>query len=92
LSATLHPTVPVHAPLVFDLIDTWSHRSVAQCTYFVAPPDGRVYPTRPTSAAEAEGRRSERFQVNTPSRDTIELPGEETNSIFPMTLDLRLPH
>jgi uncharacterized protein (DUF2126 family) len=92
LSATLHPTVPVHAPLVFDLIDTWSQRSVAQCTYFVAPPDGRVYPTRPTTAAEAEGRRSERFQINTPSQDTIELPGEETNSIFPMTLDLRLPH
>jgi uncharacterized protein (DUF2126 family) len=92
LSATLHPTVPVHAPLIFDLIDTWSQRSVAQCTYFVAPPDGRVYPTRPISAQEAEGRRKERFKINVPPQETMELPGEETNPIFPMTLDLRLPH
>jgi uncharacterized protein (DUF2126 family) len=91
LSATLHPTVPVHVPLVFDLIDTWGMRSVARCTYFVAPPDGRVYPTRPTSAHEAEGRRKERFQINVPPQETMELAGEETNPIFPMTLDLRLP-
>jgi len=28
LSATLHPTIPVHTPLVFDLIDTWKERSI----------------------------------------------------------------
>ncbi len=29
LSAALHPTIPVHTPLVFDLIDTWTQRSSA---------------------------------------------------------------
>ena len=33
LSAALHPTIPVHTPLVFDLIDTWKDRIVSRCTY-----------------------------------------------------------
>ena len=62
LSATLHPTIPVHAPLVFDLIDLWKERSVGRCIYHTKPPDGRVYTARPADAAEAEDRRRERFQ------------------------------
>ena len=27
----LHPTIPVDEPLVFDLVDTWMHRSVGGC-------------------------------------------------------------
>jgi uncharacterized protein (DUF2126 family) len=91
LSTTLHPTIPVHAPLVFELIDTWRERSMGQCTYHVGPPDGRIYEGRPGSAAEAEERRRERFQVTslTPGRVTVQ--SEELNPSFPMTLDLRLP-
>jgi uncharacterized protein (DUF2126 family) len=91
LSATLHPTVPVHAPLVFHLIDCWTQRSIGQCTYHVEPPDGRHYTGRPVNAAEAEGRRLERFKVTVPSPDGIEVPESEVNSIFPGTLDLRVP-
>ncbi len=91
LSATLHPTIPVHAPLVFELIDGWMGRSIAQCTYSVDPPDGRWYPSRPVNAAEAEARRQERFQINSPQPDRVTAPEEEVNPIFPGTLDLRIP-
>jgi uncharacterized protein (DUF2126 family) len=90
-AANLHPTVPVHAPLVFELIDTLRGCSAGQCTYFVAPPDGRVYPGRPTSAAEAEARRKERFRVDpTPTGPAVPAE-EEVNPIFPITLDMRMP-
>jgi uncharacterized protein (DUF2126 family) len=91
LSATLHPTVPVHAPLVFDLIDRLKERSIGQCTYHVGPPDGRIYSGRPLNASEAEERRRERFQVSAPALTPMPAPEDETNPIFPMTLDMRLP-
>ena len=91
LSAALHPTIPVHAPLVFDLIDLWKERSVGRCIYHTKPTDGRVYTARPADAAEAEGRRRERFQTSTPPPGPIAAPEEEANSIYPMTLDLRVP-
>ncbi len=91
LSVTLHPTVPVHAPLEFDLIDTWMQRSIGQCTYHVEPTDGRTYTSRPANAAEAESRRLERFHVNSPSLNLAAIPEEEINPIFPGTLDLRVP-
>jgi uncharacterized protein (DUF2126 family) len=91
LSAALHPTVPVHAPLIFNLIDCWQNRSIGQCTYYVAPADGRIYTARPANSAEAEGRRRERFQVTSAPALHIDVPPEETNTIFPLTLDLRLP-
>jgi uncharacterized protein (DUF2126 family) len=91
LSAALHPMVPVHAPLVFNLIDCWMQRSIGQCTYHVEAPDGRHYTTRPVNAAEAEGRRLERFQVSSPSLSLTKIPEPEANPIFPGTLDLRIP-
>jgi uncharacterized protein (DUF2126 family) len=91
LSASLHPTIPVHAPLVFDVIDRWNERSIARCTYHAKPPDGHVYTARPLNVKEAEDRRRERFQVSGNPPDRMVTPAEETNSNFPMTLDLRLP-
>ncbi len=91
LSAALHPTVPVHTPLTFDLIDTWSERSVARCTYFAGPPDGSVHTTKPTSATEARQRREERFVQQTPPTEPMHAPAAEGNTVFPSTLDLRWP-
>lgn len=90
-AATLHPTVPVHAPLVFELIDTVRECCVGRCTYFVAPPDGRLYPALPATAAEAEARRKERFQVNPTPVGPAVVPEEEINPVFPITLDMRIP-
>lgn len=91
LSAALHPTVPVHAPLVFNLIDRLKERSIGQCTYHAGPPDGKIYPGRPADAAEAEKRRLERFQATSRAVTPMAVPEDESNPIFPTTLDLRVP-
>ena len=82
LSAALHPTIPVHPPLRFDLIDTWMERSVGRCTYYAGPPDGRVHTTRPADAAEARERRLERFEVSAPPSGPMVTPAEELKPDF----------
>ena len=59
--SSLHPTIRVQAPLVFDLIDTWSGRAVAGCTYHVSHAGGRSFATPPVNAFEAESRRAARY-------------------------------
>ncbi|MDP3652113.1 MAG: transglutaminase family protein [Rhodoferax sp.] len=91
--SSLHPSIGIHAPLTFDIVDTWMKRSVGGCQYHVTHPGGLSYDTFPVNSYEAESRRLSRFSAmgHTPGvmhipPATIHVAGSRE---FPFTRDLR---
>lgn len=91
--SALHPSIGIHSPLTFDIVDTWMKRSIGGCQYHVTHPGGLSYASLPVNSFEAESRRLSRFFTmgHTPGLMTIQpatihVPASRE---FPFTLDLR---
>jgi uncharacterized protein (DUF2126 family)/transglutaminase-like putative cysteine protease len=87
--SALHPTIGVHAPLSFDLYDTWMNRSMGGCQYHVVHPGGRSHERFPVNSFEAESRRLARFFRTGHTPGTLAVPPLSVEREFPFTLDLR---
>ena len=88
-SSALHPRIGVHAPLTFDLFDSWMGRSEGGCQYFVTHPGGRSHERFPVNSFEAESRRLSRFSRMGHSPGKMTVPTASPDAEFPFTLDLR---
>jgi uncharacterized protein (DUF2126 family) len=89
-ASALHPSIGVHAPLTFDLFDTWMNRSQGGFQYHVTHPGGLSHELFPVNSFEAESRRLARFfrMGHTPGRMAAAPP--KIDAEFPFTLDLRM--
>lgn len=87
--SALHPTIPTHVPLTFDLVDTWTGRSVAGCRYHVSHPGGRSFDVFPVNMYEAEGRRLSRYETVGHTAGQMGTTPATINAEYPYTLDLR---
>ena len=87
--SALHPTIGIHAPLVFDLVDMWNGLAIGGCTYHVTHPGGRSYDTFPINAFEAESRRVNRFWDNNHSPGVIRPQAPIATALLPQGQEAR---
>ncbi|HEY2031855.1 MAG TPA: transglutaminase family protein [Myxococcales bacterium] len=86
---SLHPHLPVHHPLRFDVVDRWAQRSLGACAYHVWHPEGRAYDTEPLTRFEASARRAQRFTLEAMLQWPIQAREAQMSDDTPWTLDLR---
>ncbi|MGB7326361.1 MAG: transglutaminase family protein, partial [Rubripirellula sp.] len=88
----LHPTIGIHTPLQFDVVERSSGMSIGGCRYHAVHPGGLSHAAFPINANEAESRRASRFQAGTMTGGVIEVP-ESTiptgSTEYAVTLDMR---
>lgn len=89
LSQILHPAINTHSPLLFEIVDTWTQRSIGGCTYYVDPPTGGRYETFPINGREAKSRMVERFMPMGHTPGVFKTRPPLADPEFPFTLDLR---
>ena len=88
----LHPTIPVHSPLIFDVVDTWTGRSIGGCSYHVAHPGRPQLRYVPGECQRSGGAARRRASSRSDTRrDRCAYLRAEENPEFPLTLDLRRP-
>ncbi len=85
----LHPTILPHVPLTFDVMDTWSGRSIGGCRYHATHPGGRNFEVSPVNSYEAEGRRLARFERTGHTAGRASFAPAQVDPEYPCTLDLR---
>lgn len=85
----LHPTIPAQTPLVFDVYDRWTGRSLGGMQHHVSHPGGRSYDDFPVNANAAEARRRSRFFPFGHTQGTTQEPKLVVGRDHPRTLDLR---
>jgi uncharacterized protein (DUF2126 family) len=88
--SALHPTIKVHAPLTFDLVDTWQNRSLGGCRYHVTHPGGRSYEDFPVNSYTAESRRLARFFRFGHTPGALHVTPAMPSLEHPFTIDLRV--
>ena len=81
--------IPAQTPLVFDVYDRWTGRSLGGMTHHVSHPGGRSYEHFPVNANEAEARRRSRFFPFGHTPGSMAEPRWSRSRDHPRTLDLR---
>jgi uncharacterized protein (DUF2126 family) len=84
-----HPSVEVHSPLLFEIVDVRTQRSLGGCRYYVERPNGGGSDRFPVNQREAESRMLERFVPMGHTPGEVELPPLRLSGECPLTLDLR---
>lgn len=93
--SALHPSIEVHAPLHFDVVDVVAEQSLGGATYHVVHPGGRAYDHPPVNAQEAEARRASRFVPEPGVAGRVDVGALRERGLraaseeYPHTLDLR---
>ncbi len=87
--SALHPSIGVHAPLTFDIVDRWLQRSMGGCRYHVTHPGGLSHEDFPVNAYTAESRRLARFFRFGHTPGTMDVKPAAPSLEHPYTLDLR---
>ncbi len=93
--SALHPSIEVHSPLTFDVVDTDAGASIGGATYHVVHPGGRSYDHPPVNANEAEARRAARFEAGRHTAGRVDVAAMRAagaaavSADYPHTLDLR---
>jgi len=85
----LHPTIGLHAPLAFDIVDLHSSRSIGGCDYHMTAVGEEKYESLPANEAEAKARCAARFIAHGPAAATLRVSAEAADPGAPCTLDLR---